>query len=132
MKFLSGLKKQASNPVELPPMSTGAAPLQVEKQSSSQEILQKLGLEKEPFACCVDCHEGKAALFTGRKIPFHEPKALRAKLSVKSISSERTLYEEILERVKPEAVGHMPPHGEQLDAAEIKALDLYISKIKNR
>ena len=82
-----------------------------------------------PFARCVTCHEGSVALFTGRKIPFRNPKELAQKLTQKSVSSERTLYDEIFVRVKESGLSQMPPHGERLTAAEMKNLERYLSQI---
>lgn len=110
----------------LPPETAQPSP---RLPASSQLLLTKLGISESPFARCVSCHKGEGALFSGRKIPFESPSDLALVLGKKSASSDRTLREEILERVKPAAIGHMPPRGESLGEKEAQDLAKFLSAV---
>ena len=84
-----------------------------------------------PVARCIACHEGDEAFFTGRSIPLSEPSLLLPRLLQKSTTSERTLYDEILARMGPDAgPGRMPPHGAAATPEEVREMRKYLESVK--
>jgi hypothetical protein len=103
------MERQKVTGQPLPPFE-GEGIQNSEEALTAEVILKKLQIKGTPFGRCLSCHEGGAALFTGRKIAFENPSELRTALGRKSASSDRSLFDEILQRLQPEVVGHMPPH----------------------
>ncbi len=99
---------------------------QAVKAPTVPEVQGRLGLTQLPFQRCTTCHEGKAALSIGRKIPFSSPALLKETLKEKAASG-RTLFEDILERVATDGEGQMPPHGARLASEEVKSLRSYLT-----
>lgn len=124
------IRRQSENKTQLPEVAKGNFGLHTE-MPSAQEVLTTLGISNEPYQRCVQCHEGFASLFTGRKIPFTNPEELSKVLREKSRNGN-ALNEEILARVSLHEAGQMPPFGERLGAAEVLDLKRYLDLISSR
>jgi hypothetical protein len=95
-------------------------------EEPSPEELRACAASAPAVGRCTRCHEGEDAHLVGRPIPLSNPGYLALRLDAKCAGSSRTLFDEILARMRDRGPARMPPHGDPPTEREVAEMRRYL------